>query len=227
MNPSALFLTTTDSSYKTDLLIYQLYNMAPLNIVLILISLFLAPTILIFTTLLLVDDSAFFAAMRQQLQHYLSEQRGVCETPGRWDRVWTHMEVAPSMEQRPFLPQLPPLPSAPRKVIRRRAVDFTLGDSPPGTPEPFFFASLSLSTRRPNSGPLQPIVLTKDSTWDYALSMEDVTLGFMTTAQRDLEAALLATAEEQRKARDKERMETKKNVKKGGKVNPSLWSIEH
>ena len=65
-------------------------------------------------------------------------------------------------------------------------------------------------------------MLTEDSTWDYAFSMEDITLAFMTTAQRDLEATL-AAAEEERRARDKkERIEAKKKEKKGGKVSPSF-----
>ena len=194
--------------------------MAPQNVVLILICLFLAPTIL--TTLLFVDDSAFtlVAAIHQQFLRYLAEQKGVSDTPGRWDHVWTHMEVDSSVEQRPFLPQLPPLPSTPRKVIRRRAADFTLSDSPNKTRSPFSFTSLPSFMPTPNSGQLQPLVLTEDSTWDYAFSMDDITLAFMTTAQRDLEAALLAAAEEERKARDKK-------ANKGWKVNPSLWSTGH
>jgi len=185
--------------------------MAPRDVVLILVCLFLAPTIL--TSLLFVDDFAFtfVAAMRQQFQHYLAKQRGVLETPGRWDHVWTHMEVDASVEQRPFIPQPPPLPSTPRKVIRRRAIDFTLSDLPDDMRSSFSFPS-SLFTSTSTSGRLQPLVLTEDSTWDYAVSMEDITLAFMTTAQRDLEAALVA-AEEERKARDrKERIEAKKKV---------------
>ena len=201
--------------------------MAPQDVVLILICLILAPTIL--TTLLFVDDSTFpfVAAIRQQFRHYLAEQTGVSETSGRWDHVWTHMEVDPSVEQRPFLPQLSPLPPTPRKVINRRAVDFTLNDSSDDTRSPISFTSLSFFKQTPNSGQLRPLVLTEDSTWDYALSMEDITLAFMTTAQRDWEAALVAI-EEERKARDKkERMEVKKKTKKGGKVRPSIWPIGH
>jgi hypothetical protein len=202
--------------------------MAPQDVVLIIICLILAPTIL--TTLLLVDASTFtfVAAIRQQFKHYLAEQGGVSETSGRWDHVWLHMEVDPSvMEQRPFLPQHSPLPPTPRKVIRRRAVDFTLNESPDDTRSPISFTSLSLFTQTPNSGQLRPLVLTEDATWDYALSMEDITFAFMTTAQRDWEAALIAT-EEERKARDKkERIEAKKRAKNGGKVNPLLGSIGH
>jgi len=199
--------------------------MAPQDVVLIVICLILAPTIL--TTLLLVDDSAFtfVAAIRQEFRHYLAEQRGVSETSGRWDHVWVHMEVDPSVEQRPFLPRLSPLPPTPHKVIRRRAVDFTLNDSPDDTRSPLSFTSLSLFTQSPNSGQLRPLALTEDSTWDYALSMEDITFAFMTTAQRDWEAALIAT-EEERKARDrKEGMEAKKRGKRGGKVSRSLGSV--
>jgi hypothetical protein len=55
--------------------------------------------------------------------------------------------------------------------------------------------------------------------------MEDVTLAFMTTAQRDFEAALIA-ADEERKARDKkERTEAKKKAKRGRRVRSSPWSI--
>jgi len=202
--------------------------MAPQGVVVILVCLFLAPTIL--TTLLLVDDFAFtfVAAMRQQFQQYLAEQRGVSRTAGRWDHVWTHMEVDPSVEQRPFLlPQLSPLPSTPRKVIRRRAVDFTLSDSPDDTGSPFSFTSLSLSTPPPNSGRLQPLVLTEDSTWDYAYSMEDIELAFMNIAQRDLETALIAIDEERKAREKKERIEAKMKTKKGVKVNFSLWSTGH
>lgn len=196
--------------------------MAPQGVILILICLFLAPTIL--TALLFIDDSAptFVTTIHQQFRHYLGEQRGVTETPGRWDHVWTHMEVDPSVEQTPFLPPLSPLPSTPRKVTRRRAVDFTLSDSPDDPRSPFSFTSLSFLTQRPNSRQPQPLMLTEDSTWDYAFSMEDITLAFMTTAQRDLEATL-AAAEEERRARDKkERIEAKKKEKKGGKVSPSF-----
>ena len=198
--------------------------MAPRDVVLILVCLFLAPTIL--TTLLFVDDFAFtfVASIHQQFQHYLAEQMGVSETPGRWDHVWTHIEVDPSVAQRPFLPQLPPSPSNPRKVIRRRATDFTLSDLPDDSRSSFSFTS-SFFTPMSASGRLQPLVLTEDSTWDYAVSMEDITLAFMTTAQRDLETTLVA-AEEERKARDKkERIEAKKKAKRGGKVLPSPWSI--
>jgi hypothetical protein len=201
--------------------------MTPQNVALILICLFLAPTIL--TTLLFVDDSAFtfvVAAMRQLFQRYLAEQWGVPSTLGRWDHVWTHMKVELSAEQRLFLPQLP-LPSTSRKVIRRRAVDFTLSDSPGSTRSPFSFTSLSLFTRTPNSGQLQPLVFTEESTWDYAFSMKDISLAFMTTAQRDLETALLAAAEERKVREKKERIEAKKKFKMGGKVNRSLWSIGH
>lgn len=201
--------------------------MTPQDVVLILICLILAPTIL--TTLLFVDDSTFtfVTAIRQQFRHYLAEQRGASETSGRWDHVWAHMEVDPSVEQRPFLPQLPPLPPTPRKVTRRRAVDFTLNDSSADTRSPISFTSLSLFKQTPNSGHLRSLMLTEDSNWDYAVSMEDLTLAFMTTAQRDWEATLVAI-EEERKARDKkERMEAKKREKKGGKVNPSLASIGH
>ena len=220
--------TTTDSSHKdgrfNSLSIFQLYHMAPRAVVLILVCLFLAPTIL--TTLLFVDDFTFtfLAAMRQQFRHYLANQSGVSEMAGRWDHVWTHMEVNPSVEQRPFLPQLPPLPSTPRKVIRRRAIDFTLSDLPDNTRSSSSFTS-TLFRSTSTSGRLQPLVLTEDSTWDYAVSMEDITLAFMTTAQRDLEAALIA-AEEERKARDKkERMDAKKKVKRGGKVHFLLGQI--
>ena len=204
--------------------------MAPQDVVLILICLILAPTIL--TTLLFVDDSTFtfVAAIRQQFRHYLSEQRGVSEMSGRWDHVWAHMEVDPSVEQRPFLPQLPPLPPTQRKVVRRRAVDFTLDDSSADTRSPISFTSftsLSLFKQTLNSEQLRPLMLTEDSTWDYAFSMEDITLAFMTTAQRDWEAALVAI-EEERKTRDrKERMEAKKRAKKGGKVNLFLMSIRY
>lgn len=200
--------------------------MTPQDVVLILLCLILAPTIL--TTLLFVDESTFtfVAAIRQHFRHYLVDQRGIYETSGRWDHVWTHMEVDPSVEQRPFLPPVSPLPLTPRKIIRRRAVDFTLNNSPDGTRSPFSFTSLSLM-QTPKSGQLRPLVLTEDSTWDYALSMEDITFAFMTTAQRDWEATLVA-AEEERKARDKkERGEAKKKAKKGGKVNPFLGSIEY
>jgi hypothetical protein len=201
--------------------------MARQDVVLILICLILAPAI--FTTLLFVEDSTstFVAAIRQQFGHYLAEQMGVAETSGRWNHVWTHMEVDPSMEQRPLLPRLSPLPPTPRKVIRRRAVDFTLSDSPDDTHSSFSYTSLSLFTQTPNSGQLRPLALTEDSIWDYAFSMQDITLAFMTTAQRDWEAALIA-AEEERKARDKkEIIEAKKKAKKGGKVSPSLGSIGH
>jgi len=201
--------------------------MAPQDVVIILICLILAPTIL--TTLLFVDGSTFtfVAAIRQQFKQYLAEQRGVSETSGRWDHVWTHMEMVPSLEQRPLLPQLSPLHSTQPKLTRRRAVDFTLSDSPDDIRSPFSFTSLSLFTQTPNSEQLRPLVLTEDSTWDYAFSMEDITFAFMTTAQRDWEAALVAADEERKTRNKKERIEAKKKANKGLKVNSSLWSIAH
>ena len=68
----------------------------------------------------------------------------------------------------------------------------------------------------PKSGQLRPLVLTEDSTWDYTLSMEGITFTFMTTAQRDWEAALVA-AEEERKARDRESRGKEKGKRKEGR----------
>ena len=95
-----------DSSYKADLLIlsiYQLNNMTPQDVVLIVLCLMLAPTIL--TTLHFVDESpfTFVAAIRQQFSHYLADQGGVSETSGRtwrstlpWSRDYsTHHSPLP------------------------------------------------------------------------------------------------------------------------------------